>query len=79
MGVLGKINIGGEVSLLAIVLVEIGIVAAVIYLVCKLIKALKRLLNEPNKSRRSVRSISNPFQRVPSSLSAYLWAERIFL
>lgn len=27
MGVLGKINIGGEVSLLAIVLVEVGITA----------------------------------------------------
>ena len=44
MGVLGKISIGGEVSLLAIVLVEIGIVAAVIYLVCKLIKALKKVI-----------------------------------
>ena len=79
MGVLGKINIGGEVSLLAIVLVEVGITAAVIYLVYKLIKALKKVIERTNKSRRSAHSISNPFQRVPSSLSASLWAERIFL
>lgn len=44
MGVLCKINIGGEVSLLGIVLVEVGITAAVIYLVCKLIKALKKVI-----------------------------------
>lgn len=44
MGVLGKINIDGEVSLLAIVLVEVGITAAVIYLVYKLIKALKKVI-----------------------------------
>lgn len=53
MGVLGKINIGGEVSLLAIVLVEIGIVAAVIYLVCKLIKALKKVI-ERTKQEQAV-------------------------
>ena len=41
MSVLGKINVGGEVSLLAMVLIEVGIAVAVIYLVCKLVKALK--------------------------------------
>lgn len=53
MGVLGKINIGGEVSLLAIVLVEVGITAAVIYLVYKLIKALKKVI-ERTKQEKAV-------------------------
>ena len=67
MGVLGKINIGGEVSLLAIVLVEVGITAAVIYLVYKLIKALKKVI-ERTKQEQAV----SPLDFEPISAGAIL-------